>query len=104
MILSLKILFISVFIQLSNNEYRYTVEDYNVIKENLNTSETEVTYLNATDDINLDSYKLIVKNDEYFFINKASGLVYKNQDNTLNKMFLLHFLMNKLIIPYYSLY
>ena len=99
MILSLKILFISVFIQLSNNEYRYTVEDYNVIKENLNTSETEVTYLNATDDINLDSYKLIVKNDEYFFINKASGLVYKNQDNTLERID--NSLDNRLLIDSY---
>jgi hypothetical protein len=42
MILSLKIFIITVFIQLSNNEYRYTVEDYTIKKENLISSEIEV--------------------------------------------------------------
>ena len=41
MILSLKVLFLSVFIQLSNIEFRYTVEDNN-IKENLNSLQIEV--------------------------------------------------------------
>ena len=68
MILYLKSLSILLLLQLSNYEFRYTLEDYKIIKENLNTSETEVISLKRTDDINLDSYKLIVKNDEYFFI------------------------------------
>ena len=66
MILSLKILFISVFIQLSNNEYRYTVEDYNIKKENLNSLEIEAIPFQNIDKINLDLYELIVKKKEYF--------------------------------------
>jgi hypothetical protein len=99
MILYLKSLSILLLLQLSNFEFRYTLEDYKVIKENLNTSETEVISLKRTDDINLDSYKLIVKNDEYFFINKASGLVYKNQDNTLKRID--NSLDNRLLIDSY---
>ena len=99
MILYLKSLSFLLLLQLSNVEFRYTVEDYNVIKENLNTSEIEVISFKNTDDINLDSYKLIVKNDEYFFINKASGLVYKNQDNTLKRID--NSLDNRLLIDSY---
>ena len=86
MILSLKIVFISVFIQLSNNEYRYTVEDYTIKKENLNSLEIEVIPFQNIDKINLDLYELIVKKKEYFFINDASGLVYKVQDNDLRRV------------------
>lgn len=86
MILSLKILFLSVFIQLSNDEYRYTVEDFNIKKENLNSLEIEVIPFQNIDKINLDLYELIVKNKEYFFINDASGLVYKVQDNDLRRV------------------
>jgi hypothetical protein len=86
MILSLKILFLSVFIQLSNDEYRYTVEDFNIKKENLNSLEIEVIPFQNIDKINLDLYDLIVKNKEYFFINDASGLVYKVQDNDLRRV------------------
>jgi hypothetical protein len=99
MILYLKSLSILLLLQLSNVEFRYTIEDYNVIKEDLNTSEIEVISFKNTDDINLDSYKLIVKNDEYFFINKASGLVYKNQDNTLKRID--NSIDNKLLIDSY---
>ena len=86
MILSLKILFLSVFIQLSNDEYRYTVEDFNIKKENLNSLEIEVIPFQNIDKINLDLYELIVKKKEYFFINDASGLVYKVQDNDLRRV------------------
>ena len=86
MILSLKILFLSVFIQLSNDEYRYTVEDYTIKKENLNSLEIEVIPFQNIDKINLDLYELIVKKKEYFFINDASGLVYKVQDNDLRRV------------------
>ena len=86
MILSLKILFLSVFIQLSNDKYRYTVEDFNIKKENLNSLEIEVIPFQNIDKINLDLYELIVKNKEYFFINDASGLVYKVQDNDLRRV------------------
>jgi len=86
MILSLKILFLSVFIQLSNDEYRYTVEDFNIKKENLNSLEIEVIPFQNIDKINLDLYELIVKNKEYFFINDASGLVYKVQDDNLRRV------------------
>ena len=86
MILSLKILFLSVFIQLSNDEYRYTVEDFNIKKENLNSLEIEVIPFQNIDKINLDLYELIVKNKKYFFINDASGLVYKVQDNDLRRV------------------
>lgn len=86
MILSLKIVFISVFIQLSNNEYRYTVEDYTIKKENLNSLEIEVIPFQNIDKINLDLYELIIKKEEYYFINNASGLVYKVQDNDLRRV------------------
>ena len=86
MILSLKILFLSVFIQLSNDEYRYTVEDFNIKKENLNSLEIEVIPFQNIDKINLDLYELIVKNKEYYFINNASGLVYKVQDDNLRRV------------------
>ena len=86
MILSLKILFISVFIQLSNNEYRYTVEDYNIKKENLNSLEIEIIPFQNIDKINLDIYELIVKNKEYYFVNNVSGLVYKIQDDNLRRV------------------
>ena len=86
MILSLKIAFISVFIQLSNNEYRYTVEDYTIKKENLNSLEIEVIPFQNIDKINLDLYELIIKKEEYYFINNASGLVYKVQDNDLRRV------------------
>ena len=99
MILYLKSILILLLLQISNIEFRYTVEDYNIIKENLITSETEVISLKKTDDINLDSYKLIVKNDEYFFVNKASGLVYKNQNNTLKRID--NSLDNRLLIDSY---
>ena len=55
MILYLKSLSILLLLQLSNVEFRYTIEDYNVIKEDLNTSEIEVISFKNTDDINLDS-------------------------------------------------
>ncbi|MDG2475952.1 MAG: hypothetical protein P8M27_03105 [Flavobacteriaceae bacterium] len=86
MILSLKIFIITVFIQLSNNEYRYTVEDYTIKKENLISSEIEVIPFQNIDKINLNLYELIVKNKEYYFINNASGLVYKVQDNDLRRV------------------
>tara|TARA_B100001063_G_scaffold103570_1_gene96636 strand:- start:2490 stop:3809 length:1320 start_codon:yes stop_codon:yes gene_type:complete len=86
MILSHKILFISVFIQLSNNEYKYTVEDYNIKKENLISLELEVIPFQNIDKINLDLYELIVKNKEYYFVNNASGLVYKVQDDNLRRV------------------
>lgn len=86
MILSLKILFLSVFIQLSNDEYRYTVEDFNIKKENLNSLKIEVIPFQNIDKINLDLYELIVKNKEYYFINNASGLVYKVQDDNLRRV------------------
>jgi hypothetical protein len=86
MILSIKILFISVFIQLSNNEYRYTVEDYNIKKENLNSLEIEAIPFQNIDKINLDLYELIVKNKEYYFVNNASGLVYKILDDNLRRV------------------
>ena len=86
MILSLKILFLSVFIQLSNDEYRYTVEDYTIKKENLNSLEIEVIPFQNIDKINLDLYELIIKKEEYYFINNASGLVYKVQDNDLRRV------------------
>ena len=86
MILSIKVLFISVFIQLSNIEFRYTVEDNNIKKENLNSFEIEVISFENIDKINLDLYELIVKKEEYYFINNASGLVYKIQDNNLTRV------------------
>jgi len=86
MILSLKILFITVFIQLSNIEFRYTVEENNIKKENLNSLETELIPFQNIDGINLDSYELVVKNKEYYFINNASGLVYKVQDDDLTRV------------------
>ena len=86
MILSLKVLFLSVFIQLSNIEFRYTVEDNNIKKENLNSFEIEVISFENIDKINLDLYELIVKKEEYYFINNASGLVYKIQDNNLTRV------------------
>ena len=86
MILSLKILFITVLIQLSNNEYRYTVDDYSIKKENLNSLEIEVIPFQNIDKINLDLYELIIKKEEYYFINNASGLVYKVQDNDLRRV------------------
>tara|TARA_B100001057_G_scaffold500447_1_gene615557 strand:- start:40 stop:1359 length:1320 start_codon:yes stop_codon:yes gene_type:complete len=86
MILSHKIIFISVFIQLSNNEYKYTVEDYNIKKENLISLELEVIPFQNIDKINLDLYELIVKNKEYYFVNNASGLVYKVQDDNLRRV------------------
>ncbi|MBT4324186.1 MAG: hypothetical protein HOD59_00505 [Cryomorphaceae bacterium] len=99
MILSLKIFIITVFIQLSNNEYRYTVEDYTIKKENLISSEIEVIPFQNIDEINLNSYELLVKNEEYFFINKASGIVYKIQDSSLNRID--NSLDNKLLIDSY---
>ena len=99
MILSLKIFIITVFIQLSNNEYRYTVEDYTIKKENLISSEIEVIPFQNIDKINLNSYELLVKNEEYFFINKASGIVYKIQDSSLNRID--NSLDNKLLIDSY---
>ena len=86
MILSLRIIFLSVFIQLSNSEFRYTLDDNNIIKENFNSSEIEVIPFQNIDNINLDLYELIVKNKEYYFLNNASGLVYKIEKGILNRI------------------
>ena len=64
MILSLKIFIITVFIQLSNNEYRYTVEDYTIKKENLISSEIEVIPFQNIDKINLNLYELIARKQQ----------------------------------------
>jgi len=86
MILYLRVIFLSVFIQLSNIEFRYTFDDNNIKKENLNSLEIELIPFQNIDEINLDLYELIVKNKEYYFINNASGLVYKVQDNDLRRV------------------
>ena len=86
MILSLRIIFLSVFIQLSNSEFRYTLDDNNIKKENFNSSEIEVIPFQNIDNINLDLYELIVKNKEYYFLNNASGLVYKIEKGILNRI------------------
>jgi hypothetical protein len=99
MILYLKSLSILLLLQLSNFEFRYTLEDYQIIKENLNTSEIEIISFKNIDNINLNSYELLVKNKEYFFINKASGLVYKIQDSSLNRID--NSLDNRLLIDSY---
>ena len=99
MILYLKSLSILLLIQLSNFEFGYTLEDYKIIKENLNTSEIEIISFKNIDNINLNSYELLVKNEEYFFINKASGLVYKIQDSSLNRID--NSLDNRLLIDSY---
>lgn len=86
MILSVKVLLITVLIQLSNNEYRYTLKDDNILKENLSSLDIEVVKFQNNDNIDLDMYELVVKNKEYYFINILSGLVYKIKNNILDRI------------------